>query len=153
MRAHVQDQREESGVSVDDGLRALFRKRVRDAHWQTIERLLDRGVPDANVCLDSSEVWIEFKATRAWHVRLRAEQVGWLLARERHGGRTVIAVRRHRRDCDQLWMIRGDQAALVQERGLVPWIDSRLPRGLLGTWDGGPSRWNWEAVRAALACG
>lgn len=136
-------------MSVDDGLRPLFRKNVRQCHWQTIERLLDRGVPDSNVCIDGTDVWVEYKATKVWHVKMRTEQVGWLLTRERHGGRTVIAVRRRNAKADQLWMVRGHQAALVQERGLVPWLTTPA-EGFLGMWEGGPSRWNWRSIRSLL---
>lgn len=135
----------------DDGLRALFRKNVTRAHWQTIEHLLDRGVPDANVCIEGHDVWIEFKATKAWGVRMRPEQVGWLLARHRHGGSTVIAVRRRRPGVDQLWLVRGHGAELVQSCGLTPWINaSARDSAFLGMWEGGPSRWRWDLVRGAL---
>lgn len=138
-------------MAIDDGLRALFRARLKNAHWQTIEGLFIPGIPDANVCLDSVEVWIEFKATKRWHLKMRPEQVGWMLTRERHGGRTAVAVRRRRSDCDQLWLVRGDQAAILAELGLVPWATGGRTAGLMGLWLGGPAHWNWPAVRAALA--
>ena len=138
-------------MSVDDGLRSLFRKNISDAHWQTIERLLDRGVPDSNVCVDGSDVWIEFKATRKWYVRMRPEQVGWLLARERRGGRTVIAVRRRMVAgsplTDQLWMIRGSAAAYVQDHGIKGLAGVNA---FLGMWEGGPRRWDWSEIREIL---
>ena len=144
-------------MSVDDGLRAIFRKKIRDAHWQTIERLLDRGVPDSNVCLSGSECWIEYKATKKWHVKVRPEQVGWLLARERHGGRTFVAVRRRRlasprsEGCDELWLFRGSAVGVLADRGLAAFLTSHAPEGLLGRWDGGPGAWPWLTVRALLA--
>jgi len=138
-------------VSIDDGLRPLFRKHLKGCHWQTIERLLDRGVPDSNVCIDGRDVWIEYKATRVWHVKMRPEQVGWLLTRERHGGVTAIATRRRRvrgqPNLDQLWLVRGWQAGVLQERGLTA---CAAGDGFLGMWDGGPSRWDWEEVRELL---
>jgi hypothetical protein len=142
-------------MSVDDGLRPLFRKHLRGCHWQTIERLLDRGVPDSNLCVDGREVWLEYKATRIWHVKIRPEQVGWLLTRERHGGVTVIATRRRRvrgrPDLDQLWLVRGWQARVFQEHGLAAWSDpAQQSDGLLGVWEGGPSQWDWDAVREVL---
>lgn len=140
---------------VDDGLRALFRSRVREAHWQTVEHLFDRGVPDSNVCVAGSEVWVEFKATRVWHVRMRPEQVGWLLTRSRHGGHCAVAVRRrfvkNAPDVDQLWLLDGIVAATLQTRGLAAWTDPlTMAPGFLGMWDGGPSRWDWDRVRNAL---
>lgn len=144
-------------MSSDDGLRPLFRKNIRDAHWQTIERLLDRGVPDSNVCVDGSESWIEYKATKKWYVKMRPEQIGWLLARERHGGRTFVAVRRRcapgprREAADELWLLRGSAAVVLAERGLAAFIDLEAPEGLLGRWGGGPGAWPWGRVRELLA--
>lgn len=143
-------------VSVDDGLRGIFRKKIKDAHWQTIERLLDRGVPDSNVCLDGSECWIEYKATKKWYVRMRPEQVGWLLTRERHGGRTFVAVRRRvgagprREAADELWLLRGSAAATLADRGLAAFLIPQPPEGLLGRWSGGPGAWPWHDVRRLL---
>lgn len=143
-------------MSVDDGLRKIFRQNIKGCHWQTIERLLDRGVPDSNLCVDGTDLWIEYKATRIWHVKIRPEQVGWLLTRERHGGVTVIATRRRNVRAsprtDQLWLVRGWQARLFQERGLLPWSGDGgfWERGLIGVWDGGPSEWNWDAIRDLL---
>lgn len=155
----------ESGKSmtIDGGLRKEFRRRIRDVHWQTIERLLDRGVPDSNVCCDGVDTWIEYKFTRKWYVKIRPEQIGWHLTRARHGGRSVIAVRQtiapgpRRGDAvDALWLIQGSAAAVLAEHGLQPYHrvlsgGARWPRDVLGRWYGGPGVWPWQDVRAVLA--
>lgn len=133
----------------DAGLRSIFRERLPTIHWQTIETgLVGRGVPDANGCLNGVEFWIEYKRADAWAVPLMPEQVAWLLRRTRAGGRTFVAVRRvhlvsaRRAACDELWLYRGAAARELKDVGLrtVP----------LGTWEGGPGRWDWSRVQALL---
>lgn len=130
----------------DGGLRALFRARVPPpAHWQSVETGgTSRGVPDSNVCCAGTETWIEFKTTRGWTVPLRPEQVGWIVARTRHGGRCLIATRQLGGMRDDLWIHDGRWARELRDGGLL----AALPRG---RWDGGPESWDWTAVRRLLA--
>lgn len=132
-------------MSVDDGLRVLFRKNIPRCHWQSVETgFTSRGVPDSNFCLDGFEGWVEFKSVRrGWIVPLRPEQIAWLITREKHGGRTFVAVRRRTEGADELWIFRGKYARELRDYGL------RHPQELLTT-AGGPSRWDWEKVRYAL---
>lgn len=150
---------------VDNGLRPLFRKHVpRPCHWQSVETgQIARGVPDSNFCADGVEGWIEMKATRGMSVHMRPEQIGWLLTRARHGGRTFVAVRRHviagtrRNAADELWLFDGAAAEMLKTGGMattaaapsgsVPYSRGRLLRG---RWLGGPARWDWPAVRLAM---
>lgn len=164
-------------MSVDDGLRPLFRQHVpRPCHWTTIESgFTERGIPDANFCIPSErqtrdglslpgyEGWIEMKATSKWEVDLRPEQIGWLKTRARHGGRCFVAVRRRasagpRRGpaVDQLWLFRGAAAAELKQFGFSSLVRgyegaNPLPRdSYLGCWSGSPATWDWTAVRSIM---
>lgn len=136
----------------DGGLRQHFRDYLRAGfHWQSIETVLvSSGVPDSNYCSAGREGWVEFKFTDGWAVTLRTEQTGWLTARALRGGRVTVAVRRtappgpRRAAADQLWLCEGGEARALKKRGLRGGV------GILGVWDGGPARWDWDAVRALL---
>lgn len=135
----------------DDGLRALFHKKLPAVHWQAIEvGAVGRGVPDTNFCWRGAEGWIEMKATDAHAVTLLPEQVGWISRRMRAGGRVFIATRQ-RHDggsrkgdaVDALWVHEGWDAATLKAEGLL----SCPP--VLHT-EGGPSRWDWDLVTSVL---
>lgn len=137
----------------DGSLRSLFRKRLRVGfHWQSIETGgTGLGVPDSNYCCDGVEGWVEFKQTTGWAVSLRPEQVGWLVARSRAGGRVFVAVRRLDRGgprkggaSDELWLLKGESARELKHDGL------RCDVAVLGAWGGGPSAWDWNEVRSLL---
>lgn len=143
-------------MPADAGLRPLFHDRLRRGiHWQAVETGgTGLGIPDSNFCgRDTGEGWVEHKQTEAWSVGLSAEQVGWHKKRILRGGRVFLAVRRHhaggpRRGppVDELWLCSGWWSGHIAREGLrcpdVTW---------LGVWSGGPARWDWEAVREALA--
>jgi hypothetical protein len=125
---------------MDGNLRQIFRKKLPQFHWQSIETGgTGRGIPDSNYCCSGEEGWVEFKKTSGWKVNIRPEQVGWLLRRSRAGGRTWLAVRRKG---DQLWLVRGSQAEELLDRGLRDF--------LAPSWEGGPARWDWEAINRLL---
>jgi hypothetical protein len=133
---------------MDGGLRSLFRKHLPQVDWLSVETAMtEGGVPDANGCVDGKEFWVEFKATRAWAVRVRPAQVGWIERRLRHGGRVFVAVRRqHASGSDELWLIQGGAVRGLRDYGL------RCAFGAMkfGTWDGGPTAWNWAEVLRAM---
>lgn len=163
-------------MSVDDGLRGLFRKHIPPpVDVLTVETgLTTQGVPDSNYCfpraLGGIEVWVEHKSVRrGFAVRMRPEQVGWIERRVRHGGRVFVAIRRRldggRRveACDELWLYRGAGAEHLQRHGLAPAYHAlrgdperrsgsrpSLPSAYVGSWGGGPGRWPWSVVRRAL---
>ena len=129
--------------SHDDGdLRALFRRHIK-GHWQRVDGI--PGVPDTNYCIDGTEGWIEFKATRYNAVKFRSTQPSWLMRRSAAGGRGWVAIRRWRllikRPIDQLWMVPGHLAVDLSRHG--------LPMGTL-VGENGPDRWNWALVRSLL---
>ena len=134
----------------DDGLRPLFRTNVL-GDWVTIESgLTDQGIPDSQCCIAGSEFWLEYKSTRGWAVRLRPEQIGWHLRRQRHGGRTFIACRRRveagkrRGAADTIFLFPGRYAEKLASGGL------RLtPPIYVG--NGGPSCWNWAEIARLLS--
>ena len=139
----------------DGGLRPLFRERlVSGIDWQSIESALTGGgIPDLNAKpRGAPEFWLELKQTKEWAVTLEPDQVGWMTRRIRYGGRAFIAVRRRctagkrRVAADDLYLIRGSFAREAKRGGLrgLP------PAALLGTWPGGPSGWDWQAVRSLL---
>ena len=132
-------------MSVDGGLRKLFRTHVRGVHWVTVETgFTTLGVPDSNGCCDGVEFWLEYKfIKRGWVVGLRPAQVGWLVTRARHGGRTFIAVRRQADGADRLYIYDGKHARELKDGGM-----RNAPS--LGEWSGGPIGWDWTAVRFAL---
>jgi hypothetical protein len=140
---------------IDGSLRKIFRNKLRRGYdWQSIETGgTGRGIPDSNACEEKyGEFWVEFKQTDAWAVDIDSEQVGWLKRRILYGGRTFLAVRRWndggpRRGAavDELWLCSGWYSGEVRASGLraegVVW---------LGVWSGGPSQWDWDAVKEAL---
>lgn len=139
----------------DDGLRALFRAHLPAVHWTTVESgALAPGTPDSEGCHGGVSFWVEYKATDAWRVALRPEQVGWHLRRARAGGRSLIAVRRRHpggprlgAPADELWLLSGRAAALLTEHRL----DSPALEGLrLSVMDGGPARWSWARTLDVL---
>lgn len=125
---------------IDGGLRKIFRERLVDFHWVSVESgSTGFGIPDINYCCAGAEGWIECKATSGWAVSIQPGQVAWHLRRARHGGRTFIAVRRKQ---TQLWLIRGRDVEVLLGSGL---------RGCHGpSWEGGPGAWDWASIRALL---
>jgi hypothetical protein len=114
-----------------------------------------QGVPDMNLCLEGSEVWIENKQTSAWALAhpLTPEQVGWIERRARAGGRVFIAVRRQcaagiRRGpaVDELYIFRPDCARALAATNSIKDIPPSL-----GPFGGGPSRWDWVAIKTLFA--
>lgn len=149
-------------MTVDDGMRPLFRKHIPHFHWQSIETGgTGQGIPDSNFCAPpltplgpGFEGWIEYKATEHWSVDLLPEQIGWLMRRARTGGRVWIAVRR-RHDggprlgppVDELYVFPGALAKVAKAGGglRAPDVQRATRR-----WQGGPLRWDWRAVAALL---
>lgn len=144
-------------MSVDDGLRAIFHSRLK-AHfaWTAIESgVTGQGTADSNYLgRGGIEGWVEHKATRHWTVDLSEFQAAWLERRVRYGGRAWIAVRRRHsggprlgRAVDELYMLPARLARAARAGGLR---SPEVASAALGPWPGGPARWPWEAVAAAL---
>lgn len=129
----------------DGGLRPLLRRHLPRVHWTTVESgALAPGTPDCEGCWGGTSFWIECKATAAWAVRIRPEQVGWHLRRARAGGRSYFLTRRSTASgADELWLHRGSEAALLSAGGL------RQADPLLVS-EGGPVGWDWERLLAQL---
>jgi hypothetical protein len=140
----------------DGGLRPLFRERLPQFDWNSVETgAVSGGVPDSNYCCGGVEGWIEFKQTAGWTVPLRPVQVGWILRRTRHGGRVLVGLRQRRSPGpraearDRLWLLAGGSARELKTIGVGD--AGKLPTGsVLGWWDGGPARWDWAAVSDLL---
>lgn len=137
-------------MTVDDGLRSLFRRHLPQVDWQSIESGgVNRGIPDSNFCHRGCEGWVEFKSTKGYVVDLRPEQIGWIARRVRSGGRVWIAVRRRHdggprrgEPVDELYLVHGCYAKKAKLDGL-----RGLPSRMYG---GGPARWDWEHVLATI---
>lgn len=138
-------------TATDGGLRILFRNKIKDAHWTTVESgATGAGIPDAYVALSyGSTCWVEYKRSTAWAVKIKPFQVGWHLTHTRMGGRSFLAVRRvpvSSPGTDELWLVTGAAVERLRDGGL-----RRLEQGdILGTWSGGPSKWDWAEVRRFL---
>lgn len=139
-------------MSIDGGLRPLFRERLkRGFQWTSIETGgTGRGTPDSEFCCGGVARWVEFKQTEGWACTLLPEQVGWHVARAYRGGTSLIATRRWhdggpRRGeaVDELWVHEGRFAAELRAEGL------RAAEPLLREF-GGPAGWDWDRVRAVL---
>lgn len=136
--------------SMDGGLRSIFRQRLKNWHWQSIESgFTGGGIPDVNFCAPGGvEGWIEFKESQGWTVRLAPMQVGWLMRRSRLGGRCFIAVRQRLMGIggktETFYLYAGADAAILTEAGAmktsVPLVRS----------SGGPSDWDWSAIGRIL---
>ena len=142
-------------MTIDGGLRPLFRQYLPEMMWTSIETGgTGRGISDSNFLSKTGEEgWIEFKQTHHHGVTLLPEQIAWIERRVRYGGRTFIAVRRHakagprRGDAvDELWLLPGALARPARLGGLR---DPAVAVAAL-CWPGGPARWDWPAVAAAL---
>ncbi len=133
----------------DGGLRSLFRTKLREFQWTSIESpLTGGGTPDNEFCTPTGvQAWIEFKKTTRYYVKMRPLQVGWIMRRCRYGGNAWIAVRRvpqtqQEAGVDELWLMKGDQAEALLRHGLngvSAWC-----------WSGGESVWNFQEVRHLL---
>jgi hypothetical protein len=140
-------------MSIDGGLRALFRKHLPHFFITTIETGgTGRGIPDLEYCSPAGvSGWVECKKTGAWAVDLEPEQVAWLTRRARYKGRCFIAVRRKHAGgprkgppIDEIYIWPGARAADLKRLG--------LEHGLLGDCYGanGPARWSWDAIARLL---
>lgn len=136
-------------MAKDGGLRQIFRHELRQWQWSTIEvGAIAGGIPDNEFCApigSSRQGWIEFKQTHIWYVHIKPLQVAWLERRCRYGGHAWIAVRRTKPNdhIDELWLMRGDQAAGLCRLGL---------QGVYATcWEGGPSGWNFTEIGDMLS--
>jgi hypothetical protein len=153
-------------MSVDGGLRVLFRENLRaNFQWTTVETgAVTLGVPDSEFCYRNPALpvsvqyagvqgWIEYKWTETNAVGLRSEQIGWHEHRGRVGGRIYIGVRKRHNGgprkgpaVDELWLLDGRNASAVKTFGLNPKMSY-----FLGKWSGGPEQWDWQEVKAILS--
>ena len=127
----------------------MFQRHFPDGHWQAIETgSTGLGIPDLNGVISGVELWIELKLATAIAVDVRPEQVAWIERRVRAGGRAFIAVRckcsagARRVARDELHLYNGSSGRRLKEHGL-----NARP---LGAWAGGPTKWDWKAIRDFL---
>ena len=140
-------------MSIDGGLRPMFRDKLRRGfQWTSVESgSTIQGIPDSEFCSGGVSRWVEYKVTDAWAVGLSKEQSSWHEVRHLRGGVSFVAVRRRHSGgprkgpaVDELWLYRGEFARELRKLGL------KAPVTPEGVWEGGPERWDWEAVASLL---
>jgi hypothetical protein len=143
-------------MSIDGGLRVIFRRHLPEFFWTSIETGgTGRGIPDSHYIANGVAGWVEYKQTDGWTVGLSEFQAAWLHRYARHGGRAWIAVRRVHGggprlgdSVDQLWLIPGAWALVARAEGLRSSHSGLVQAG--AHWGGGPAKWSWEAVSRYL---
>lgn len=131
----------------DAHLRQLFPRHLSQVHFVAVETGgTGRGIPDLNGCFNGIEFWIELKRARYWRIDISAEQCAWAERRLRAGGRVFVAVRRQSERVDELYLYHGAVARQLRTDRL-----DAVP--CLGTWPGGPKRWNWTQILSVLTTG
>lgn len=139
-------------TKIDGGLRPLFRERLPEFMWTSIETGgTGRGIPDSHYLAPGRPLgidgWIEFKVCDHWIIKsYKPEQAGWLYRRARMGGRTWIAVRQYQGGQDILWLVHGIFARELKSGGLR----HEVIEASSAKWTGGPSRWAWGQVAQFL---
>jgi hypothetical protein len=136
----------------DGGLRGIFRTKIQHWQWTSVESPgTVGGIPDSEFCggIDI-QGWVEFKWTDIYYVHIKPLQVAWLSRRYRLNKRSFIAVRRvpnskKERGVDELWLMGGDQAPALYDRGLLG------VRALC--WSGGPEAWPFNEIEQVLIHG
>ena len=133
-------------MSQDAGIRQLLRRHLPDGDWTSVETgATAGGVPDSNYCFPGGvEGWVEGKRTLAWRVEIRPLQVSWLSRRSRHGGRCFVMVRRLNRGGDECYLFHGSRVDEFSRGGAT------LKGWACPMWTGGPSAWDWSAIREML---
>lgn len=135
----------------DDGLRAIFHEKLKPFHMVAIETgMTTQGVPDSNGCFNGVDFWVEMKATKAFAVRFRPMQIGWIERRLRCGGHVFVATRQRHKNVDCLWLLRGSAA---KELATGASLRSLKASYILGCWHGGPQEWPWNLVKSLLLNG
>ena len=132
-------------------------------YTDTHEVGLKIDVPWRSIAEYGHEGWIENKWTDGWVVDLSPEQVAWITRRVRMGGLVSVAVRRRcsagprRVAADELYLFRGSHARVARDLGLRPFSAALVAaaadtarEALLYRGEGGPARWDWVVIRAAL---
>lgn len=132
----------------DGNLRQIFKDHLPEAHWQPIETMIGRGIPDVEYCFPGGlSGWIENKKTTGWAVEISSGQIAWLERRARAGGRCFVAVRRQGsargQARDELWLFRGADARNL----LLGGLKETQP---LGLYTGGPAKWSWPLIKGFL---
>lgn len=136
----------------DGELRSIFRERMPEAMWVTVETWSTGiGVPDCHYCFPSGRAgWIENKKTNTYRLKVQPGQVGWLERYSRMGGRCFVAVRRlvaagSRKGpaVDELWIFLGKDIRILATDGMQA-------AASVGVWRGGPAAWDWHQVRRTI---
>lgn len=132
-------------MSIDGGLRNIFKKYLPQVHWQGIELGgFGDGVPDTNGCYKGQDFWIEFKKEKSpGKIKWRPTQIGWIKDRVRHGGLVRIVIKYEHESVPQLTMF--DGSALFEWEGNYNDFGSNMGR-CLGIWIGGERDWNWNDI-------
>src|SRR5262252_105458 len=142
---------------IDAGLRPLFPKHLPHVHWVAIESgSTGGGIPDLNGCHKGIEVWIECKRAEGAKLNrcspIRPTQIGWAEERVLHGGRVLLAIRRHGPLIDELWLFAHTALRQFQDGAKFgPEAPMSMPKCIPERrFDGGPAKWNWPLIEKFL---
>ena len=127
--------------------RGPLREDDRESQVSEVQGFISRGVPDLIGCHAGIEAWVECKQAKAWRVIIRPAQVAFMERRLRAGGKCYLAVRRHNKTADELWLLRGQAARPLIKKSLRELSEDLI----LMKSSGGPAAWPWAQVGAALA--
>lgn len=63
---------------------------VASGHKTRIENSITSGMPDAHICLNGVDLWIEFKVVKGGSPVIRPSQYAWHARRRSNGGKSFI---------------------------------------------------------------
>lgn len=121
-------------------------------HFQSIEDKYTSGIPDVNLCIKGTDVWLELKQIGKFPVRsntplktslnhLTNDQMNWILKRVKHGGKAFVLLRIQQPR--QWFLIAGKDA-----RELKEWTQEDLISNCSAHWDS----LNVDELIEALVC-
>ena len=116
-----------------------LRDKLKEVLWQRVETVgTGRGIADVFGVYESSCCWVELKVTTTNAVKLRPEQIAWLVKFGRAGVATYILVGTNKRT---LHLFSGLDAREVRDQGLKhpSLLELSAP-------------YDWEALRNILFC-
>lgn len=133
-------------MTTDGGLPLLLMKELNERGFACrIETGgTGRGIPDIHYVIEGEAGWIECKFTSGNAIDIRPEQCAWAERYARNRGRVFLAIRQKkdntRGKVDRLWLL-GPQHIRLKK------LDEA---NALLVADGGPARWNWDAIMELL---
>ena len=143
----------------DGGLKSLFKDHLPEIFWQPIEASSATGLPDMHYCFKHPEYiycsgWIEFKLAKTNRLQHppTPQQIAWAEQYWRQSGRVWCIVRKknetRKNKCDELHFFHGEGMRYLS--GTFGGIENVPKLYQKGKWSGGPSKWDWKAIKEIL---